>query len=38
MANWKRIGIISGIGAGVVGLFTYTSRLNKTQFNLETQI
>lgn len=38
MANWKRIGIISGIGAGVVGLFTYASRLNKASSNLETVV
>ncbi len=38
MANWKRIGIISGIGAGVVSLFTYVSRLNKASSNLETVV
>ena len=36
MANWKKIGIISGIGAGVVGLITYVSRLNRAQAQLET--
>jgi len=35
MANWKKIGIISGIGAGVVGLVTYVSRLNRAQAQLE---
>ncbi|MCA6437396.1 MAG: hypothetical protein IM600_03695 [Bacteroidetes bacterium] len=35
MANWKKIGIISGIGAGVVGLVTYVSRLNRAQTQLE---
>jgi hypothetical protein len=35
MANWKKIGIISGIGAGLVGLVTYVSRLNRAQTQLE---
>lgn len=38
MANWKKIGIISGIGAGLVGLATYASRLNKASTNLETVV
>ena len=38
MANWKKIGIISGIGAGVVGIATYASRLSKASNNLETVI
>lgn len=36
MANWKKIGIVSGIGAGVVGLITYVARLNRAQAQLET--
>lgn len=36
MANWKKIGIVSGIGAGVVGLITYVTRLNRAQAQLET--
>lgn len=35
MADWKKIGIISGIGAGVVGLVTYITRLTKTNAQLE---
>jgi hypothetical protein len=35
MANWKKIGIISGIGAGVVGIVTYASKLTKASKNLE---
>ncbi len=38
MANWKKIGIISGIGAGVVGAVTYVSRLSKASDNLETVV
>ena len=38
MANWKKIGIISGIGAGLVGIATYASRLNKASNNLETVV
>lgn len=36
MANWKKIGIVSGIGAGVIGLITYVTRLNKSSEQLET--
>lgn len=36
MANWKKIGIVSGIGAGVVGLITYVTRLNRASGQLET--
>ncbi len=35
MANWKKIGIISGIGAGVVGLITYVTRLKRANAQLE---
>jgi hypothetical protein len=35
MANWKKIGIISGIGAGVIGIVTYASKLTKASKNLE---
>lgn len=35
MANWKTIGIVSGIGAGVVGLITYVSRLKRANAQLE---
>lgn len=38
MANWKKIGIISGIGAGVVGALTYASRLNRASKQLQTII
>lgn len=38
MANWKKIGIISGIGAGLVGIASYASRLNKASNNLETVV
>lgn len=38
MANWKKIGLISGIGAGVVGIVTYASKLTKASNNLETVI
>ena len=38
MANWKKIGIISGIGAGVAGIVTYASRLSKASNNLETVV
>lgn len=38
MANWKKIGIISGIGAGLVGLATYASRLSKASTNSETVV
>ncbi len=38
MANWKKIGLISCIGAGVVGLVTYGSRLNKASNNLQTVV
>jgi hypothetical protein len=35
MANWKTIGIVSGIGAGVVGLITYVTRLKRANAQLE---
>ena len=35
MANWKKIGIISGIGASVVGLITYVTRLKRANAQLE---
>lgn len=38
MANWKKIGIISGIGAGVVGLLGYANRLSKASDKIETNI
>ncbi|MBA2611319.1 MAG: hypothetical protein H0U95_05055 [Bacteroidetes bacterium] len=38
MANWKKIGIISGIGAGVVGLATYAHRLSKASNDLQTVV
>lgn len=36
MANWKRIIVGTGIGAGVIGAIAYFSRLNRTNTELET--
>ena len=38
MANWTKIGIISGIGAGVVGVVTYVTRLSRASKQLQTVI
>ncbi len=35
MANWKTIGIVSGIGAGVFGLVAYVTRLKRANAQLE---
>lgn len=35
MADWTKIGIISGIGAGVVGLFAYFSKLRNASVQME---
>ena len=35
MANWKKIMLGTTIGAGVVGLITYVTRLNRTSAQLE---
>lgn len=36
MANWKKILVGTGIGAGVVGIIAYVSRLKRTSVQLET--
>ncbi len=36
MANWKKILVGTGIGAGVVGIIAYMSRLKRTSVQLET--
>ena len=38
MANWKKIGIITGIGAGVAGVITYVSKLKRAGDNLESVV
>lgn len=35
MANWKKIVLGTGIGAGVVGIIAYVSRLKRTSVQLE---
>ncbi len=35
MANWKNIVLGTGIGAGVIGLITYVTRLKRTSVELE---
>lgn len=35
MANWKKILVGTGIGAGVVGIIAYVSRLKRTSAELE---
>lgn len=35
MANWKKILVGTGIGAGIVGIITYVTRLNRTSVQLE---
>lgn len=35
MANWIKIGIGTGIGAGVIGLITYFTRLKRTSVEME---
>ncbi|MFL5763877.1 MAG: hypothetical protein ACJ77K_08055 [Bacteroidia bacterium] len=35
MANWKKIMVGTGIGAGLVGLFAYVSRLKRSGAELE---
>lgn len=36
MANWKKIMVGTGIGAGIIGAIAYFSRLNRTNAELET--
>jgi hypothetical protein len=35
MSNWIKIGIGTGIGAGVIGLITYFTRLKRTSVEME---
>jgi hypothetical protein len=35
MANWKKIIVGTGIGAGIVGIITYVARLNRANAQLE---